>query len=128
MQPGCTHVGHTCACVLSTHPIPLLITLAPGSSWGNLHLPLNTIGFQGLTPPLNSGIDNLIQAGPLGEFHVPLAANSGWLGCRHVRHPSWGYRSLPGILLEKLGEKHSLSIRFVEITVDVGTWHLWEPS
>lgn len=70
----------------------------------------------GLTPPLSSGIDNLIQDQLIRKFHVLLTTNGGWFSYRCVCDLIRG-GVCPGVLLGKLGKKHSLSI---SIVVDVG--------
>lgn len=43
--------------------------------------------------------------------------------------PAEAIRVCPGILMEKLGERHSLrGILFLDIDADVETWSFWEPS
>lgn len=42
--------------------------------------------------------------------------------------PAEANRICPGTLLEKLGEKHSLSMRVIDVDGDGETWSSWEPS
>ena len=109
-----------CSCFLSIQP----------SSDNHAWIFPRNLAFSGasgeLTPPLSSGIDNLIQDQLIREFHVLLTTNGGWFSYRYVCDPIRG-RVCPGVLLGKLGKKHSLSISIVvdvcvnvDIAVDKG--------
>ena len=87
-----------CSCFLSIQPS------SDNCAWIFPRNPAFSGASGELTPPLSSGIDNLIQDQLIREFHVLLTTNGGWFSYRYVCDPIRG-RVCPGVLLGKLGKK-----------------------